>query len=117
MASEFSANLARSEFECDHIRTDRSVGKLSLLIDDLPQAEHDFRAAAELYRQGGQRLATANHKNSALRGWSLAAAIAETTRRLDDDEGERNDLATDQPQKTRELLETLNQWVEETRRN
>jgi hypothetical protein len=31
--------------------------------------------------------------------------------RLDDDEGERNDLARDQPEKTRELLETLNQWV------
>jgi arylsulfatase A-like enzyme len=37
--------------------------------------------------------------------------------RLDDDEGERNDLARDQPEKTRELLETLNQWVKETRRD
>ena len=37
--------------------------------------------------------------------------------RLDGDEGERNDLARDQPEKTRELLETLNQWVKETRRD
>jgi hypothetical protein len=35
--------------------------------------------------------------------------------RLDDDEGERNDLASAQPKRTRELLETLNQWVKETR--
>jgi hypothetical protein len=35
--------------------------------------------------------------------------------RLDDDEGERNDLASAQPKRTRKLLETLNQWVKETR--
>jgi len=36
--------------------------------------------------------------------------------RLDDDVGERNDLSKKEPQKTRELLQTLNQWVKETGR-
>ena len=35
---------------------------------------------------------------------------------LDEDEGERNDLAKKEPEKVRELLETLNQWVKETAR-
>jgi len=30
--------------------------------------------------------------------------------------GERNDLAKKEPKKTRELLQTLNQWVKETGR-
>jgi hypothetical protein len=34
--------------------------------------------------------------------------------RLEDDEGERNNLEETQPKRTRELLETLNQWVEDT---
>ena len=37
--------------------------------------------------------------------------------RLDEDEGERNDLAKKEPGKARELLETLNQWVKDTARN
>ena len=37
--------------------------------------------------------------------------------KLDNDVGEKNDLAKAEPERTRELLETLNQWVEETRRN
>ncbi len=36
---------------------------------------------------------------------------------LDEDEGERNDLAKKEPRKVRELLETLNKWVKETGRN
>ncbi len=35
--------------------------------------------------------------------------------RLDRDEGERNNLAKAQPERTRELLTTLNRWIEETR--
>jgi hypothetical protein len=35
--------------------------------------------------------------------------------RLDWDEGERNNLAESQPERTRELLATLNEWVDETR--
>jgi arylsulfatase A len=53
-------------------------------------------------------------------GWKLIHFIERDETelyRLDEDEGERNDLAKDQPQKTHELLEILNQWVEETRRN
>jgi arylsulfatase A-like enzyme len=53
-------------------------------------------------------------------GWKLVHFIEQNETelyRLDDDEGERNDLAGVQPERTRELLETLNQWVEETRRN
>jgi hypothetical protein len=34
---------------------------------------------------------------------------------LDWDEGERNDLAKAQPERTRDLLATLNEWVEEAR--
>jgi hypothetical protein len=34
---------------------------------------------------------------------------------LDKDEGERNDIAETEPERTRELLATLNEWVEETR--
>ena len=33
---------------------------------------------------------------------------------LDEDEGERNDLAKKEPEKAHELLETLNKWVKET---
>lgn len=36
---------------------------------------------------------------------------------LDEDEGERMDLAGAQPERTRELLQTVNQWVRETRRD
>lgn len=36
--------------------------------------------------------------------------------RLDDDVGERKDLAKKEPKKTPELLQTLNQWVKETAR-
>ncbi len=36
---------------------------------------------------------------------------------LDEDEGERNDLAKKEPGKARELLQTLNKWVKETGRN
>jgi len=35
--------------------------------------------------------------------------------RLDADEGERNDLSKVQPERARELLATLNQWIEKTR--
>jgi hypothetical protein len=34
---------------------------------------------------------------------------------LADDVGERNDLSQAQPQRTREMLATLNDWVKETR--
>ena len=34
--------------------------------------------------------------------------------RLDEDEGERTDVAKKEPEKARELLETLNKWVKET---
>ena len=34
---------------------------------------------------------------------------------LDEDQGEKNDLAKAEPERTRELLATLNQWLEETR--
>jgi arylsulfatase A len=36
---------------------------------------------------------------------------------LDEDEGERNDLAKKEPKKAGELLQTLNKWVKETGRN
>jgi hypothetical protein len=36
--------------------------------------------------------------------------------RLADDVGERNDLSKAQPERTREMLATLNEWVEETRK-
>lgn len=50
-------------------------------------------------------------------GWKLVHYMDENETelyRLDDDEGERNNLAEAQPERTRELLETLNQWVKET---
>jgi arylsulfatase A-like enzyme len=53
-------------------------------------------------------------------GWKLVHYLEQNETelyRLDGDEGERNDLASAQPERTRELLETLNQWVKETRRN
>lgn len=34
---------------------------------------------------------------------------------LNNDEGERNDLAEARPERTREMLNTLNEWVERTR--
>lgn len=34
---------------------------------------------------------------------------------LDKDIGEKNDLAKAEPERTRELLATLNEWIEETR--
>ena len=36
--------------------------------------------------------------------------------RLDEDEGEKNDLSKAHPEKTREMLATLNEWAEDTRR-
>jgi arylsulfatase A len=51
-------------------------------------------------------------------GWKLVHFIKlnETELyRLTDDVGERNDLSKAQPERTRELLSTLNKWVEETR--
>ena len=51
-------------------------------------------------------------------GWKLVHYIKlnETELyNLDKDVGEKNDLAKTQPERTRELLATLNQWVEETR--
>ena len=53
-------------------------------------------------------------------GWKLVHYMQQNETelyRLDEDEGERNDLARDQPEKTRELLETLNQWLKETRQD
>ena len=50
-------------------------------------------------------------------GWKLVHWMNQNETelyRLDDDVGERNDLAKKEPKKTRELLETLNQWVKET---
>jgi hypothetical protein len=51
-------------------------------------------------------------------GWKLVHWMNQNESelyRLDADEGERNDLAKKEPGKTRELLETLNNWVEDTR--
>ena len=51
-------------------------------------------------------------------GWKLVHYMEQNETelyRLSDDEGERNDLASAQPEIARELLETLNQWVKETR--
>jgi arylsulfatase A-like enzyme len=53
-------------------------------------------------------------------GWKLVHYIKQNETelyRLDEYEGERNDLARVQSEKTRELLEALNQCVQETRRN
>ncbi|MCP3694188.1 MAG: DUF4976 domain-containing protein, partial [Planctomycetaceae bacterium] len=50
-------------------------------------------------------------------GWKLVHYIAQGETelyRLDEDEGERRDLVKAQPEKTRELLETLDRWVKET---
>jgi arylsulfatase A-like enzyme len=50
-------------------------------------------------------------------GWKLVHYIAQggtELYRLDEDEGERHDLVKAQPEKTRELLETLDRWVKET---
>ncbi len=50
-------------------------------------------------------------------GWKLVHYMEQNETelyRLDDDEGERNNLFNAQPERTRELLETLNQWVKET---
>ena len=50
-------------------------------------------------------------------GWKLVHYMDEKETelyRLADDDGERNDLAEAQPKRTRELLETLNQWLKET---
>lgn len=51
-------------------------------------------------------------------GWKLIHYIEENETELynlDKDEGERNDLAKAEPERTREMLNTLNEWVEETR--
>ncbi len=51
-------------------------------------------------------------------GWKLVHFMEQNETelyRLSDDEGERNDLAKAEPKKTREMLNTLNEWVEETR--
>jgi len=51
-------------------------------------------------------------------GWKLVHYMKQNETelyRLDRDEGERNNLAKAQPERTRELLTTLNQWIEETR--
>jgi arylsulfatase A len=51
-------------------------------------------------------------------GWKLVHYMDQNETelyRLDRDEGERNDLAESQPERTRELLATLNEWVDETR--
>ena len=51
------------------------------------------------------------------KGWKLVHWMNQNETelyRLDDDVGERNDLAKKEPKKTRELLQALNQWVKET---
>jgi len=52
-------------------------------------------------------------------GWNLIHYIeANETElyNLDIDQSERNNLAQAEPERTREMLETLNQWVQRTRR-
>ena len=52
-------------------------------------------------------------------GWKLVHFIKlnETELfNLDEDIGERNDLSKNHPEKTREMLATLNEWTEDTRR-
>ena len=52
-------------------------------------------------------------------GWKLVHWMNQNETELyhlDEDEGERNDLAKKEPGKARELLGTLNQWVKETGR-
>ena len=51
-------------------------------------------------------------------GWKLIHFMEENETELYNlvrDEGERNNLAKVEPERTRELLATLNEWVEETR--
>ncbi|MFT5497251.1 MAG: arylsulfatase A-like enzyme [Kiritimatiellia bacterium] len=51
-------------------------------------------------------------------GWKLVHFMKQDEAelyRLDVDEGERKNLANEQPEMTDALLETLNQWVEATR--
>jgi arylsulfatase A len=53
-------------------------------------------------------------------GWKLIHYIKQNETelyRLDEDEGERNDLAKAEPNRARRLLTTLQEWVKETRRN
>ncbi|MDE0822124.1 MAG: hypothetical protein OSA95_13455, partial [Opitutales bacterium] len=53
-------------------------------------------------------------------GWKLVHWMEQNETELyhlDEDKGERNDLAKKDPKKARELLETLNKWVKETDRN
>ena len=53
-------------------------------------------------------------------GWKLVHWMNQNETELfhlDEDEGERNDLAKKEPKKACELLETLNQWVKETGRS
>ena len=50
-------------------------------------------------------------------GWKLVHYMQQNETelyRLDDDVGERNDLAKKEPEKARELLQALKQWVKET---
>lgn len=52
-------------------------------------------------------------------GWKLVHFIKlnETELfNLDEDIGERNDLSKNHPEKTREMLATLNEWAEDTQR-
>jgi arylsulfatase A len=51
-------------------------------------------------------------------GWKLIYYMKQKETelyRLEDDEGERNNLASTKPERTREMLETLEEWVIETR--
>ncbi len=51
-------------------------------------------------------------------GWKLIHYLEDDITELyhlNKDEGEKNDLANAEPERTHELLQTLNQWVEETR--
>ena len=51
-------------------------------------------------------------------GWKVVHYIKQNETELynlDKDEGERNDLAKAEPERTREMLNTLNEWVEDTR--
>jgi arylsulfatase A-like enzyme len=53
-------------------------------------------------------------------GWKLVHWMNQNETELynlDEDEGERNDLAKKEPGKARELLQILNKWVKETGRN
>jgi hypothetical protein len=50
-------------------------------------------------------------------GWKLVHLMNQNETelyRLEEDEGERDDLAEKEPEKARELLQTLNKWVKET---